>query len=61
MKWGRLFIGKHVEPMRPVHEVDEQLMRRIAEAKQRLRERQIEPVAILRVKQRPMARSSMTK
>lgn len=50
MKLGRLFIGKHVEPMRPVYEVDEQLMRRIEEAKQRLRERQIEPLPLLRVK-----------
>jgi hypothetical protein len=50
VKWGRLFIGRHVEPMRPVYEVDEQLMQRIAEAKERLRERQIEPLPLLRLK-----------
>lgn len=50
MKWGRMFIGKHIEPIRPTNQVDEQLMLRIAEAKQRLIERNIEPVALLRVK-----------
>lgn len=47
MKW---FIGKHIEPIRPVNQVDERLMHRIAEAKKRLAERNIEPVALLRVK-----------
>ncbi len=50
MKFGRMFIGKHTELARPVNPVDENLMRRIAEAKQRLIERNIEPVALLRVK-----------
>lgn len=50
MKLGRMFIGRHIEPARPVNQVDEELMRRIAEAKQRLIERNIEPVALLRVK-----------
>lgn len=45
-----MFIGRHIEPARPVNQVDEELMRRIAEAKQRLIERNIEPVALLRVK-----------
>lgn len=49
---GRMFIGKHIEPVRPVNQVDEQLMTRIAEAKQRLIERNIEPVALLRVRAR---------
>src|SRR5690606_16628871 len=55
VKWGRMFIGKHVEPARPTNQVDEQLMQRIAEAKQRLVERNIEPVALLRV--RPVGKS----
>src|SRR5690606_9792884 len=50
VKFGRMFIGKHTERARPVNPVDENLMRRIAEAKQRLIERNIEPVALLRVK-----------
>ena len=50
MKLGRMFIGKHMEPARPINQVDEELMRRISEAKQRLIERNIEPVALLRVK-----------
>jgi len=50
-----MFIGKHMEPARPINQVDEDLMRRIAEAKQRLIERNIEPVALLRV--RPTVRS----
>lgn len=45
-----MFIGKHTELARPVNPVDENLMRRIAEAKQRLIERNIEPVPLLRVK-----------
>jgi hypothetical protein len=51
VKLGRIFIGKHTEPVRPINVVDEDLMRRIAEAKERLRERNIEPVAILRLRQ----------
>jgi hypothetical protein len=50
MKRASLFIGKHVELTRPVNQVDENLMRRIAEAKQRLVERNIEPVALLRAR-----------
>ena len=52
---GRMFIGKHIEPVRPVNQVDEQLMARMAEAKQRLIERNIEPVALLRVRSRSEA------
>jgi hypothetical protein len=55
VKWGRIFIGGYVEPMRPVYEVNEGLMRRIAEAKQRLRDRQIEPRPVLRVRPAPQA------
>jgi hypothetical protein len=51
MKWGSLFIGRHEELTRPVYPVDQNLMVRIAQAKQRLAERNIEPVALLRVKQ----------
>lgn len=50
MKWGRIFIGGYVEPMRPVYQVNEGLMRRIAEAKQRLHDRHIEPLPVLRVR-----------
>ena len=38
MKWGRLFIGGYAELTRPVHRVDERLMRRIDEARRRLGE-----------------------
>jgi uncharacterized protein YktB (UPF0637 family) len=55
VKWGRMFIGKHIEPNRPTNQVDEQLMHRISEAKQRLIERNIEPVALLRLKTRSEA------
>ncbi len=50
MKWGRMFIGKHLERNRPVNPVDEQLMRRLAEARQRLMARNVEPVAVLQIK-----------
>ena len=44
MKWGRLFIGGHTELTRPVHRVDERLMRRIDEARRRLGEVHVKPV-----------------
>ena len=44
MKWGRLLIGGHTELKRPVHHVDERLMRRIDEARLRLGEVHVKPV-----------------
>ena len=58
MKWGRLFIGGHTELTRPVHRVDERLMRRIDEARRRLGEVHVKPVrsAAVRYQMRVMAR-----
>jgi len=60
MKWGRLFIGGHTELTRPVHRVDEQLMRRIDEARRRLGEVHVKPVrsAAVRYPIRVMERDS---
>lgn len=44
MKFSRLFIGRHVEPTRPVYRVDERLMARIDEARRRLGEVHVKPV-----------------
>jgi hypothetical protein len=44
MKWGRLFIGGHTELTRPVHRVDERLMRRLDEARRQLGEVYVKPV-----------------
>jgi hypothetical protein len=44
MKWGRLFIGGHTELTRPVHRVDERLMRRLDEARRQLGEVHVKPL-----------------
>ena len=44
MRWARLFIGGHTELARPVHRVDERLMRKIDEARQRLGDVHVKPV-----------------
>ena len=49
MNLTRLFIGGHREIRRPIHVVDESLMRRIEEARERLRRegKEVRPVRTL--------------
>src|SRR5690606_39676989 len=47
VKFGRMFIGKHTELARPANPVDENLMRRLAGAQQRLSAGDIEAGALL--------------
>jgi hypothetical protein len=56
MKWGRFFIGGHTELTRPVHRVDERLMRRLDEARRQLGEVRVKPLYPASTALTPLAR-----